>query len=1635
MAAGRRRANSDLDRTDKPQWLLDPPGSDPIAPPVSTRRQLLPFATLGWEDFERLCLRLAREDGAPEDWRIYGDRGQAQGGIDVLVRQSNSDRYVVWQAKRHQTFTAAKVRAAVKAFLTGEWADRTERFVLCSSASLQDTRVIQALEEGAQVLRERGVLLDARDPTRLSEQLKTLPEVVDDFFDRPWTEAFCGKEAVKILGDRLARADFARLRARLEKLYQAHFLTIDPGVLRASGVAQPPRAPLPLSVRFVPPDLLSVADATWSLASPPPVERAYGQEADHPGSGSPSSDERDVRSVRRSERRRIGLSAWSLEADRAVIVGAPGAGKSTLMRFLALDLLAPKPRLMALRERYPGSLPLWISFPFWTRQIQNQPPGSAISIQGVLSAWLRAHDAEDLVPLVQRAIQDRRVVLLVDGVDEWADETSATTAIGLLSTFVQAHGTPAIITSRPHGARVLGGLDDSWRRHELAPFDRTQQLEFALAWCEFLFGEAADGARHPARRQAEQFTAEIHRSPQIAPLAGTPLLLGGLLALVLGGGTLPDSRYRAYEEVTRRILEVHPQSRDQAALAARARDDLDPRTRERVLAALAFEIQRQPSPEAGLDAIKALAAEKFCRDFLVEALDLPLHLAGERARQLIAVGQEALGVLVQKSPTEVGFLHRAFQEFLAARHVASLDLDQQLALLSDHATDPRWREVILFVAQACDRQSDVERLVTALEAAVAASPDDSWSVDLLLAEIAFGDVRRSPATARRLAARLFAYVETGANHDQRLEILKLVIAGLTWEQSRALVSARLGAWIPDWHGPNRRDALRLIPDWTDERTAVDEVLWRNLHSDDASLRQQAATSFAKMYADQEEGLERLARLIADPPSVEVAASALGCLQAGWPEIPRAVAILEAAAASPVTGLALAGIAARVARGDRRDADRDRLLEAIDADEPFDDSVGDVLVAGWRGDPALKPVLLIDDPLWSFHRDRRLPIALRAFPQDDEVARALLKSTQKAHDSWLPFETWAPLRDHFKGHAIIGQAIDERVPTLAPQAYALSQLAGINPSDTVKAKLLDCLKSPDAGVGHLVDALVEHWGLGDVAVAAALRDAVDWPPACIAEVADRLPDLIGDKERCAGVLIDALKACVNDREGRLDHFFQALHQLGAPIPETIIQDLLQIDYTAGGEWVWVNACGLMGAFPERPEVVDLVKRLLVRPTGVVSGAASWLEAQPGMKTAVLAVSAPLPSTLRLAAIHLLADRAVDNPAAFDLLALAGLDSHAQTAGAALLAESRARLARDEVTTEFLDRLIGQFDGAEVAVGGRRIGAYAGLALLDRLDLLEERERVRPLDLGIFFPDESALPMQALAHAWPVLQPKIDVVRLGQLLRVGPAGLAEAMMPYADQSQQLAQFVREAVLDQVATGDRRASLLRYMARQPGLASRLIDACLAQLAAPTKTWPSQSAAYAAGEILGQDFSDSAFVLGRVLDLLGEGVPPGPVAALCEGWSDHPALETIFQRLVEDDKLAASLPTPLAMKIVATKSSAENFVASLVKAAEGMTGGVWDGIPHWLPLAVRRLRRNEGAATGLMEHLQDKPSAGAKVSFVSLLIQAQGLGPDLAAWCAAELDPRRLPAVAEAGMDLSLGQIVLVRQRLSQILRGERG
>ncbi len=687
-----------------PSFLDVPPAARVAAPPARARLQELPFGDLSWNDFERLCLRIVRREAEVEECRLYGTAGQAQEGIDLYARTKGAPKYFVYQCKRVEEFSPAEIRDAVDKFIGGGWSDQTQRFVLCSSMSFKRTQLDEELRKQKERLAKTSIDFDWWDCEKLNLILKDCPELVDDFFGRDWVEAFLGDEAAGRLGDRFDANATRAFRSEFADFYRRVFAVHDPG-LTTDG-------PIPISTRFVTPDVL---DMSLRVAAPTPSTQRRRDPAaaqqDFLGDGverPPAHPERPNEPIEQ----RQAVDFWLLDGTRNVILGGPGAGKSTLLRFVVLDLLSSAPRWERLAQRWGCYFPVWIPFGFWVKHTAEKQPNS---LEATMRAWLSSWTEDRLWPLVQKALADNRLLLIVDGLDEWTDHSSAQVTLNLLQVFVGRRDAPAILTSRPHGFRRLSFQTTDWRLGTLADFSTEQQTLLAQHWFTEHFKKhgLADG-KTTTQVLVQDFLQELSRSPDLRELSRVPLLLSLLIYLRLSNVGIPAGRFRAYDRVIEHMLSTHPRLRKTAAsVTTTTATSLGDDEIKKILAFLAYEMQQGGSANLIDDEAARKAVCRFLQD--EEAgFGLNLRCANQVARDLLDIAEGELGVLVRHSPSQLGFFHRALQEYLAGYHLAATPIEQQLTIVEDKATDSQWSGIVLSLLHLVKRPEDLSRFFAVL---------------------------------------------------------------------------------------------------------------------------------------------------------------------------------------------------------------------------------------------------------------------------------------------------------------------------------------------------------------------------------------------------------------------------------------------------------------------------------------------------------------------------------------------------------------------------------------------------------------------------------------------------------------------------------------------------------------------------------------------------------------------------------------------------------------------------------------------------------------------------------------------------------------------------------------------------------
>jgi hypothetical protein len=288
------------------------------------------------------------------------------------------------------------------------------------------------------------------------------------------------------------------------------------------------------------------------------------------------------------------LNDYLRSKTQVIVIGEAGSGKSSLLRFLALDILAEDPVLESVRERFANATPVGLPFALWVRLSIDR--GTPVSMEDAVAEFFRSQGETDLSEDIGRVINSQNILLLVDGLDESPDATATRTLIAVLTAMSGRNGISIIATSRPHGARNLREFAGSWERCNLAAFSDAQRRALAHLWFGVLerFEAGSSGAeahiKARAEKKADAFITALQVNSGIGSLSQTPLFLLAFLSLHRHGHTLPRNRFAASREIVDQLMEHQPGRRDINALSTRVSVG-DSRLRNRVIADFAFALQ------------------------------------------------------------------------------------------------------------------------------------------------------------------------------------------------------------------------------------------------------------------------------------------------------------------------------------------------------------------------------------------------------------------------------------------------------------------------------------------------------------------------------------------------------------------------------------------------------------------------------------------------------------------------------------------------------------------------------------------------------------------------------------------------------------------------------------------------------------------------------------------------------------------------------------------------------------------------------------------------------------------------------------------------------------------------------------
>jgi|GEM_PF-864893 len=447
-----------------------------------------------------------------------------------------------------------------------------------------------------------------------------------------------------------------------------------------------------------------------------------------------------------------------LVRDRSflVVLGDPGAGKSTLVRYIMLALAEGQAhRRLGLDAQW---LPILFPVAAFAEAREGRPDLAPLDY---VSEYYKGLSQPDYGPLFRRALLGGRTLVLFDGLDEVREDRLA--LIKCLEAFVRewdAPGNRVVATSR------IAGYDDAplderlFARATVQPFDDDDIQLFCEKWSYAYERAGAQDlptdlvvAQAELRRRAEarasSLNAAVFARANITDLARNPLLLT-ILALIHNQGTrLPDRRVDLYRLCVEALAETWNRAR---SLSGREIDiylggeKLDERFVVNLLGPAALWIHtEQPG---GL--VEQHDLERQLAQTLVQTYGLAHGKAQHLADDFIDLVRRHTGLLEERGHRRYGFLHLTFEEYLAARAlIESAVVGDADALILQRCADPGWREV-LRLALASASQKEAQRLLLHLLAAPTTA--ETHGRPVVLAGECLLDIGRTGATQRAWSA-------------------------------------------------------------------------------------------------------------------------------------------------------------------------------------------------------------------------------------------------------------------------------------------------------------------------------------------------------------------------------------------------------------------------------------------------------------------------------------------------------------------------------------------------------------------------------------------------------------------------------------------------------------------------------------------------------------------------------------------------------------------------------------------------------------------------------------------------------------------------------------------------------------------
>ena len=476
-----------------------------------------------------------------------------------------------------------------------------------------------------------------------------------------------------------------------------------------------------------------------------------------------------------------------------LIVGGPGSGKSSLLKYLTLQLLKGE------MGAYDGYLPIWMPFSYMARNCD-------CDIKSIVQDWLQESKLwEENSHYLEYAFEQKKILLIADGIDEWGDEPlQADRIIRKVKVETEAGNLLAIFSSREYGIANINSPFSTSDTYTIAPLSALQQDELVKKCVDHY-----NGLVRETKRTAVFLSAKLRSLHDVDRMKENPMLLTILIGQYLQGNELPHNNIAAMDCIMEQLFVKHQQSRKYQAYDYSG--SFDYTSNKMMLGVLSKEMFDNYN-DGSMDKTQAEILLNQYLNSQTSGLELSnAHIVDDLFRH----DTHQLGVIEERIGSRISFINRQLQEFMAAKYL-SVDIDRAKVFIRDNVSNTGLHQVVLFLFEMMPASAFVG-LYNILKP-IKVNDYRDYYLDKLKLEVLVRSVKAPKHFLLEEIEKYIYRIEWESDYDTKHDLLEILLDGLYNTSLQDRIEDFISRYIPSapiYHDC-RLSSLAQVADLTEE---------------------------------------------------------------------------------------------------------------------------------------------------------------------------------------------------------------------------------------------------------------------------------------------------------------------------------------------------------------------------------------------------------------------------------------------------------------------------------------------------------------------------------------------------------------------------------------------------------------------------------------------------------------------------------------------------------------------------------------------------------------------------------------------------------------------------------------------------